>query len=249
MNEELIIAIEELRKMPHNRTWFIPVVLHDSSVPDRAIGGGETLRDIQWVKLYDDWKNGIKQIIKTINPSSIVQNVVHNEPLVIMITDICDSRDLPRGATIQIKEIQYKEINKYGGRTNINMNDVCIAAFERITPAIRCASDIHKNLAKYLGDNSAGRLGVRIGIHFGKVSLSEENVIEMSGSEVSIACKLCREAKPGQTLISGSVKRIMDLSAFTVRQHLTVSKELFEETIEVYAVVTNADRPQPGASR
>ena len=40
MNEELTVAIEELRQRPTDRAWFIPVVLSGSGVPDRDIGGG-----------------------------------------------------------------------------------------------------------------------------------------------------------------------------------------------------------------
>jgi len=46
VNEELVLAIEELRRRPINRTWFIPVILTECAISDRPIGGGETLRDI-----------------------------------------------------------------------------------------------------------------------------------------------------------------------------------------------------------
>ncbi len=51
MNEELTVAIEELRLRPTDRAWFIPVLLDDCEVPDRSIGAGETLRTLQWIKL------------------------------------------------------------------------------------------------------------------------------------------------------------------------------------------------------
>ena len=44
MNEELIIAIEELRQRSTDRAWFIPVKLNDCDIPDRDIGGGETYK-------------------------------------------------------------------------------------------------------------------------------------------------------------------------------------------------------------
>ena len=72
MNEELTVAIEELRQRPTDRAWFIPVVLSGSGVPDRDIGGGETLRDIQWVDLSSDWSRGVQKILEVVaaNPSS-----------------------------------------------------------------------------------------------------------------------------------------------------------------------------------
>lgn len=66
MNEELTLAVEQLRLRPTNRTWFIPVSLDGADVPDRHIGAGESLRDLQWVSLADDWRGGVATIAETI---------------------------------------------------------------------------------------------------------------------------------------------------------------------------------------
>ena len=66
MNEELALAIEELRLYPPNRKWFIPVLLSECEIPNRSIGPGETLQDIQHLLLYEDWEGGIQQIISVI---------------------------------------------------------------------------------------------------------------------------------------------------------------------------------------
>ena len=71
MNEEIILAIDELRLRSTDRRWFIPVLLTDTFIPHRDIGGGETLRDLQWVSLYDEWEVGIDQIISAILPAKI----------------------------------------------------------------------------------------------------------------------------------------------------------------------------------
>ena len=70
MNEELTVAIEELRQRPTDKAWFIPVILDDSEVPDRSIGAGETLRSLQWVTLYGDWHEGVRRILSLIQPDS-----------------------------------------------------------------------------------------------------------------------------------------------------------------------------------
>jgi len=51
MNEELAVAIEELRVRSRDRTWFLPVVLAGGEVPDRPIGAGETLRAFNYTRL------------------------------------------------------------------------------------------------------------------------------------------------------------------------------------------------------
>ena len=59
MNEELVLAIEELRLRPTDTAWFIPVKLNRCEIPDRDIGAGATLQDLQYVELYTDWDVGI----------------------------------------------------------------------------------------------------------------------------------------------------------------------------------------------
>lgn len=62
MNEELTIAIEELRLRPADRAWFIPLSLDGEPIPRRNIGAGETLADLQWIDLSTDGNRGIKKI-------------------------------------------------------------------------------------------------------------------------------------------------------------------------------------------
>ena len=59
MNEELTLAVERLRKIHQDRAWFIPVLLAECDVPARSVGAGETLLDINWVPLYEDWDSGL----------------------------------------------------------------------------------------------------------------------------------------------------------------------------------------------
>lgn len=70
MNEELVRAIEELRRRTTKRAWFIPVLLNECDIPDRDIGAGETLRSLQWVSLYENWADGIGRILAVVAPTS-----------------------------------------------------------------------------------------------------------------------------------------------------------------------------------
>jgi uncharacterized protein YjbI with pentapeptide repeats len=66
MNEELLVAIERMRKMRGDRTWFLPVRLTECDIPDLTISEGQTLTDLQWLNLYPDWAAGIRQLVWTI---------------------------------------------------------------------------------------------------------------------------------------------------------------------------------------
>ena len=53
-NEELTLAIEQLRLRRPDDPWLIPVRLDECEIPDRDIGGGRTLTSIQRVDLFGD---------------------------------------------------------------------------------------------------------------------------------------------------------------------------------------------------
>jgi len=68
MNEELIIAIEELRLRPYNRKWFIPIRLSNCEIPARPIGAGETLQDIQRIDMFNNFFEGLSKLLSIVTP-------------------------------------------------------------------------------------------------------------------------------------------------------------------------------------
>ena len=70
-NEELTLAIEELRLRPAGRTWLIPVEFSKDSVPERSIRAGESLRDIHRVDLHTDWEEGVRRLLEVIKPPPV----------------------------------------------------------------------------------------------------------------------------------------------------------------------------------
>jgi hypothetical protein len=69
MNQELLLAVDELRLRPLNRAWFIPVLLSRCELPEYDLGGSATLRSIQFIPLYENWRAGVKKLIETISPN------------------------------------------------------------------------------------------------------------------------------------------------------------------------------------
>jgi hypothetical protein len=51
-NEEIILAIEQLRQRPQDEPWLIPIRFDECTVPDIDLGAGRTLTDIQSANLY-----------------------------------------------------------------------------------------------------------------------------------------------------------------------------------------------------
>jgi TIR domain/NNMT/PNMT/TEMT family len=66
-NEELTLAIEQLRLRPPENPWLIPVRLDECEIPDRDIGGGRTLTSIHRADLFGDRSGeGIERLVATI---------------------------------------------------------------------------------------------------------------------------------------------------------------------------------------
>lgn len=67
MNEELNIAIEELRLRPVERIWFIPLKLSPCDIPEYDIGFGDTLHALQSVDLFPDWETGLQRLLTVVS--------------------------------------------------------------------------------------------------------------------------------------------------------------------------------------
>jgi len=66
-NEELVLAVEEMRQRPPSVPWLIPVRLDDCDIPDLDIGGGRRLSSIQHADLFGSGaKNGASRIVSTV---------------------------------------------------------------------------------------------------------------------------------------------------------------------------------------
>ena len=71
MSAELTLAVEKLRERPFDKVWFIPVKLNECEIPNIDIGGGETLQDLQYVDLHEDWEIGIQRLLDAISVTSV----------------------------------------------------------------------------------------------------------------------------------------------------------------------------------
>lgn len=72
-NEELVLAVEQLRRRLPGNPWLIPVRLDPCEIPDLEIGGGRTLRSLERVDLFDDtWHAGAGRLV--VGVSRILQH-------------------------------------------------------------------------------------------------------------------------------------------------------------------------------
>jgi hypothetical protein len=81
MNDELLVAVDEFRLRPPGKTYLIPVRLDDCEMPAHELGGGRTLRDVNYIDLFGDeyTENAIKLVeaikkvmgLDTVDPAAV----------------------------------------------------------------------------------------------------------------------------------------------------------------------------------
>ena len=66
-NEELITAVEHMRRLTPGTTWLIPVRFADCAIPAFPLGAGRTLTSLQHIDLFDDrWGRGVINLVDVI---------------------------------------------------------------------------------------------------------------------------------------------------------------------------------------
>ena len=117
MNEELTIAIEELRQRPTDSAWFIPVKLNECEIPDLDIGGGDTLRDLQYVNLYENWDVNIRRILEIVQPAS---SETINANTVEQSIDLNAEEEFFKGLTYQNRRYYEQAVEHYTEALRLN---------------------------------------------------------------------------------------------------------------------------------
>jgi transitional endoplasmic reticulum ATPase len=66
MNEELRIAVGQLRLMPLTKRWFVPVMLEKCQIPLFPIDSIDTLNSLQYIDFSNDWDAAMRKLINAI---------------------------------------------------------------------------------------------------------------------------------------------------------------------------------------
>ncbi len=202
MNLELTLATEQLLMRPTDRAWFIPVLFDGGTVPDRSIGGGETLRDLQWVDLSDNWDSGVQRLLRVLQPPPF--------EAVVMMTDLigypawAERNNLSKIGEVMsaLYTAQRAATLAHGGILDHAHGDGIIAIFEHTSNALACALTIRDDAAS---SDALDEIGVRIGLAAGQIIRSRHFAI---GDTFNVAARVCSQAKSGQVLATNSVAEL-----------------------------------------
>ena len=126
----------------------------------------------------------------------------------ILVVDMCDPGAAADGdpeRTVQrcrdfLAHVGAETVPTHAGRSMLRVPaDGFIAEFPEVIEALRCAFELHRELARFNARPAAPSLGMRIGIHFADVIVEAFNVL---GEGVTVAARLAEQANPGETLAS-----------------------------------------------
>ena len=63
-NEELVLAVEQMRLRPPGHAWLIPVRFAECATPEFELGPGRTLDSLQRIDLFDgSWELGVRRLV------------------------------------------------------------------------------------------------------------------------------------------------------------------------------------------
>jgi class 3 adenylate cyclase len=159
----------------------------------------------------------------------------------IMFTDIVDSTamtqrlgdDAAMGFLRLHDKIVREALGALGGREVKHTGDGIMACFVSTVAAVRCATQIQRGLAEHEQVHRDMPVKVRIGAAAGE---PVENHMDLFGSTVQLAARLCSHAQPDQSLVSNAVAELCMGKGLTFRDLGEISLKGFDRPVRVHAV-------------
>jgi class 3 adenylate cyclase len=158
----------------------------------------------------------------------------------VLFTDIVGSTSLTSRlgddagmALLEIHDTIVREaLAASGGREIKHTGDGIMAAFASAAAAVRCAARIHKELGERPGPAPHSPVTVRIGAAAGE---PVESNLDLFGSTVQLAARLCSHAQPEQTLVSNVVAELCIGKGLAFEDLGEISLKGFDRPMRVHA--------------
>jgi class 3 adenylate cyclase len=120
-----------------------------------------------------------------------------------------------------------------GGREVKHTGDGIMACFVSTVAAVRCATQIQRALAEHEQVRRDMPVKVRIGAGAGE---PVESHLDLFGSTVQLAARLCSHAQPEQSLVSNAVAELCIGKGLMFQDLGEVSFKGFDRPIRVHAI-------------
>ena len=159
----------------------------------------------------------------------------------VLFTDIVGSTALTQQlgdeaamAMLEIHDaIVRAALDAVGGREVKHTGDGIMASFVSAVATVRCATRIQAGFARHRDDSSNLSLNVRIGAAAGE---PVEKSMDLFGSTVQLAARLCAYAQPGQVVVSNVIAELCIGKGLRFVDLGTAQLKGFEFPVHVQAV-------------
>jgi class 3 adenylate cyclase len=166
----------------------------------------------------------------------------------VLFTDIVGSTELTQrlgddAAMVFLQvhdQIVRDALRELAGREIKHTGDGIMASFFSAVAAARCATRIHRALDQYAQEKRGVPIKVRIGAAAGE---PVEDHMDLFGSTVQLAARLCSQAQPEQTLVSNVVAELCIGKGLTFHDLGEVSLKGFDRPIRVHAIQRPNEAP------
>jgi len=164
----------------------------------------------------------------------------------ILFTDIVESTALTQSmgdeAAMDLLDLHNTVVRdalaNLGGREVKHTGDGIMASFVSATAAVKCATQIQRDLAKH-GENQRDRaVKVRIGAAAGE---PVEQHHDLFGCTVQLAARLCSQASPEQILVSNAIAELCLGKGFSFQDVGEVVLKGFARPVRAHAVLWAGD--------
>ena len=164
----------------------------------------------------------------------------------ILFTDIVESTTLTQTLGDEVamglldvhNTVVRDALANLGGREVKHTGDGIMASFVSAAAAVKCATQIQRELAKH-GENQRDRaVKVRIGAAAGE---PVEQHHDLFGCTVQLAARLCSHASPEQILVSNAIAELCLGKGFSFQDVGEVALKGFDRAVRAHAVVWAGD--------
>jgi len=170
----------------------------------------------------------------------------------VLFTDIVDSTaftqqhgDDAAMVFLQIHDKIVREaLGASGGREVKHTGDGIMACFVSTVAAVRCATRIQRALAQRDQAKAEIVVKVRIGAAAGE---PVENHLDLFGSTVQLAARLCSHAQPEQSLVSNAVAELCIGKGLSFQDLGEISLRGFDRPVRVHAIQHPGESATPAS--
>ena len=153
----------------------------------------------------------------------------------VLFTDIVDSTAFTQqhGDDAAMAFLEVHDSGVSGGREVKHTGDGIMACFVSTVAAVRCAARIQRALAEREQAKAEMPVKVRIGAAAGE---PVENHLDLFGTTVQLAARLCSHAQPDQSLVSNAVAELCIGKGLNFQDLGEIALRGFERPVRVHAV-------------